>query len=76
MRKLSEKAKKEMLEDGLNPRIRKSFEEADRKHMEWLSKHPERNSLDRHITFLNSAQQIFGPVKHHRKVHNDKGNRL
>lgn len=59
---LSEKEKKEMLEDAYNHRIRGAFKEVDRKYIEWLKAHPGYRSLDNYITFLNSIQKIFGPL--------------
>lgn len=58
---LSEKEKKEMLDDAYNPRIRKAFQETERKYLDWLKKHPGYRSLDTYITFLNSIQKVFGP---------------
>lgn len=58
---LSEKEKKEMLEDAYNPQIRNAFQEAERKYLDWLKNHPGYRSLDNYITFLNSIQKIFGP---------------
>lgn len=58
---LSEKEKIEMLEDANNPEIRRNFQEADKKCLEWLKKHPEARSIDNYITFLDSLQEVTGP---------------
>ena len=58
---LSEKEKKEMLEDANNPEIRKSFQQAERKQLEWIKKHYNSKSLDDYIVFLDSFQKVIGP---------------
>lgn len=58
---LSNKEKKEILEDVNNPDIRRSFKEAAKKELEWIKKHHELRSIDNYITFLNSVQEVFGP---------------
>lgn len=58
---LSEKEKREFLEDAYNPEIRRNFQEAEQKYLDWLRKHPGYRTLDNYITFLNSIQKIFGP---------------
>lgn len=58
---LTEKEKKELLEDANNPKIRKEFQNAARAQIEWIKNQQHPWSLDRYITFLDTYQKVFGP---------------
>lgn len=58
---LSDKEKKEILEDAKDPKIRRAFQKADKLQLDWLRRHPETRSLDNYIEFLDSLQEVLGP---------------
>ena len=58
---LSEREKKEMLEDALSKRRRKGFEMADKKAEPFVRKHLLSLTVDKVIKFLANAQKVTGP---------------
>jgi len=58
---LSEKEKKEMLEDALSEERRKAFEKADKKAEEFIQKCQSLLAVDRVVKFLMDAQEVTGP---------------
>jgi len=58
---LSEREKKEMLEDALSAKRRKGFEIADKRAEKICKKHLSSLTPDKVIRFLMDAQKVTGP---------------
>lgn len=58
---LSEREKKEMLEDALSAKRRKGFEAADKKAAKIYKKYLSSLTVDKVIKFLMDAQKVTGP---------------
>lgn len=67
---LSEKAKREMLEDSRSKKRRDDFRFANEKYP------PQPLSFDEYLSFLDSIQKIFGPFKISTKPTLTKFNKL
>ena len=58
---LSEREKKEMLEDALSAKRRKGFETADKKAAKFYKRYQSSLTADRVIKFLMDTQRVTGP---------------